>query len=643
MRALEGFFASAKPDDLLLLHLSLHGWKDLRNRLHFVVRDTERGYLGSTAISAGFVGDRVTHSRSRQVVVLLDCCYSGAFTADMLRRAAGPPQVDVAEPFAGTGRVVLTASTALQFAHEGEPEVRSSWAAAQPSVFTAAVVEGLRDGSADLDGDGYVSAGELYDYVYDRVRQRVPGQTPTLSVDSAQAVIYLARSPRVVDGDLLAEMKAAVAERQAWRRIGALHLVERLLGSVREPTREAAREALLGLTRDADQEVALRARELWYGRGLGDIPTHGPARRVRQPRGTSSRPVVGIDFGTTNSAVGLLEGGDVRLVPNAEGALITPSLVAVTADGETLVGAAAKRQAVTNPEYTVRSVKLKLGTGWSIERGGIRYTAEGIAAIILSRLHSDAKAYLGCDIYGAVLTVPAYFDQVQRQALFEAAEIAGIPVRRIVNEPTAAAITYGLNRENEQTVLMFDLGGGTFDVSLLEIAEGVCEVRATAGDNHLGGDDWDQKIIDHLVHTVGTQHGVDIRHEAMALQRLKEAAEAAKIDLSSSTTTDIHLPYLAGTRDGPVHLDLTLARPRGASPSSRSSQPARSRATYPSPATARWRRCRRRANRHADSSALRCAACRSSSSAWSRSAATVARFGSSPVPTRCGQRAQLSR
>ncbi|WP_105974528.1 caspase, EACC1-associated type [Streptomyces geranii] len=563
LRALESFFTQARPDDLLLLHLSLHGWKDVRNRLHFAMRDTERDYPGSTAISADMVGTWMGESRSRRIVVLLDCCYSGAFAMNTRRRDAGPPTVDVAEPFAGNGRVVLTASTALQYAHESEQDVRYSRTPAQPSVFTSAVVSGLRDGSADLDGDGLVSVDELYDYVHEQVRQRIAGQTPTLSVDSAQGTIYLARSPRHEDVDRLVEMRAAVLDTQPWKRIGSLHLVEQLLGSVREPTRDAARAALLGLIADGDREVARRARELWHARGLGEIPTARaprPARPAPQRLSGEYRPVVGIDFGTTNSAIGLLEGEDVRLIPNAEGALTTPSLVAITAEGDILVGTAAKRQAITNPDYTVRSSKLKLGTGWSITRGGIHLTAEDAARLILQRLREEAETYVGGPLGGAVLTVPANFGLDQRAALVRAARQAGLHVFRVINEPTAAAITYGLSREEDSTVLIFDLGGGTLDVSLVEIGDGVVEVKATGGDSHLGGDDWDRRLVEYLVRRVRDRHGVDLGQDVPAMQRLQEAAEAAKVELSSATSATVTLPYLASVAGTPVHLDETLTR-----------------------------------------------------------------------------------
>ncbi|NUT31227.1 MAG: Hsp70 family protein [Streptomyces sp.] len=504
-------------------------------------------------------------SRSRLIVVLLDCCYSGAFPMNALRRDAGTPTVDVAEPFVGNGRVVLTASTALQYAYEGEREVRHSRAAAQPSVFTSAVVSGLRDGSADLDGDGRVSVEELYEYVHEQVRNRIADQTPTLSVDSVQGTIYLAHSPRHVDIDRLTEMRAATLDPQPWKRIGSLHLVEQLLGSVREPTRNAARTALLGLIADADREVARRARQLWHERGMGEIPT-ARAPRPAAPRppvadfGHGYGPVVGIDFGTTNSAIALFEGEDVRLIPNAEGALSTPSLVAITETGDILVGTPAKRQAITNPDYTIRSAKLKLGTDWSIIRGAVRLAAEDVAEHILRRLREDAEAYIGGPLDAAVLTVPANFDLDQRAALVEAANRAGIRALRVITEPTAAAVTYGLNREENSTVLIFDLGGGTLDVSLIEIGDGVVEVKAHAGDNYLGGDDWDQRIVHHLLRRVWDGYGVRLDQNAEAMQRLQEAAEGAKIELSSASSTTIMLPYLTAREGSPLHVSETLTR-----------------------------------------------------------------------------------
>ncbi|MET7896673.1 molecular chaperone DnaK [Streptomyces mirabilis] len=274
---------------------------------------------------------------------------------------------------------------------------------------------------------------------------------------------------------------------------------------------------------------------------------------------------VGIDLGTTNSVVALLEGGDPTVVTNAEGARTTPSVVAFAKNGEVLVGEVAKRQAVTNVERTARSVKRHMGdASWRFpEQGsvdGTRYRAQELSARVLQKLKRDAEAYLGEDVTDAVITVPAYFDDAQRQATKEAGEIAGLKVLRIINEPTAAALAYGLDRGEEQTVLVFDLGGGTFDVSLLEIGDGVIEVKATNGDTRLGGDDWDQRIVEHLAQRFKASHGIDLGHDKMALQRLRESAEKAKIELSSSSETAVNLPYITATADGPLHLEEKLTR-----------------------------------------------------------------------------------
>ena len=269
---------------------------------------------------------------------------------------------------------------------------------------------------------------------------------------------------------------------------------------------------------------------------------------------------VGIDLGTTNSVVAVLEGGEPTVIANAEGARTTPSVVAFAKNGEVLVGEVAKRQAVTNVDRTIRSVKRHMGTNWSIGIDGKQFTAQQISAFILQKLKRDAEAYLGEQVSDAVITVPAYFDDAQRQATTEGGKIAGLNVLRIVNEPTAAALAYGLDKENDQTILVFDLGGGTFDVSLLEIGEGVVEVKSTSGDTHLGGDDWDQRVVDHLVTTFKNGHGVDLSKDKMALQRLRESAEKAKIELSAGGETTINLPYITATPEGPLHLEVRLTR-----------------------------------------------------------------------------------
>jgi molecular chaperone DnaK len=270
---------------------------------------------------------------------------------------------------------------------------------------------------------------------------------------------------------------------------------------------------------------------------------------------------VGIDLGTTNSVVAALEGGESSVIPNAEGSRTTPSVVAFSKGGEVLVGEVAKRQAITNPDRTIRSIKREMGTGERHEIDGKAYSPQEISARILMKLKSDAEAYLGDKVTEAVITVPAYFDDAQRQATKEAGQIAGLEVLRIINEPTAASLAYGLDKaDEEQTILVFDLGGGTFDVSLLELGEGVFDVKATAGDTHLGGDDWDQRIIDHLVKTFKDQNGVDLAKDKMAAQRLKEAAEKAKIELSSTQQTTVNLPFITATEQGPLHLEITISR-----------------------------------------------------------------------------------
>src|SRR4051795_7041200 len=269
---------------------------------------------------------------------------------------------------------------------------------------------------------------------------------------------------------------------------------------------------------------------------------------------------VGIDLGTTNSVVAVLEGGEPTVIPNAEGARTTPSVVAFAKSGEVLVGEVAKRQAVTNVDRTIRSVKRHMGTDWKQRVDDKDFTPQQISAFVLQKLKRDAEAYLGETVTDAVITVPAYFSDAQRQATKEAGEIAGLNVSRIVNEPTAAALAYGLDKGDDQTILVFDLGGGTFDVSLLEIGEGVVEVKATSGDNHLGGDDWDTRVVEWMVKKFKDNNGVDLAQDKIAMQRLQEAAEKAKIELSSSSETTVHLPYITHGESGPLHLEEKLTR-----------------------------------------------------------------------------------
>ena len=271
--------------------------------------------------------------------------------------------------------------------------------------------------------------------------------------------------------------------------------------------------------------------------------------------------IIGIDLGTTNSCVAVYEGGEPTVIPNPEGARTTPSVVAFSKTGERMVGQVAKRQGITNPERTVSSIKREMGTGHTVEIDGKKYTPQEISAIILQKLKADAEAFLGTPVTQAVITVPAYFSDAQRQATKDAGKIAGLEVMRIINEPTAAALAYGMDKENEQKIMIFDLGGGTFDVSLLEISDGVFEVLATAGNNRLGGDDFDNRIINWIAEKFMAENaGIDLRKDKMALQRLKEAAEKAKIELSGMTTTDLNLPFITADATGPKHFEATLSR-----------------------------------------------------------------------------------
>src|SRR5277367_2197580 len=278
------------------------------------------------------------------------------------------------------------------------------------------------------------------------------------------------------------------------------------------------------------------------------------------PRTEHMARAVGIDLGTTNSVVAVLEGGEPSVIANAEGSRTTPSVVAFAKNGEVLVGEVAKRQAVTNVDRTIRSVKRQMGTDWTVNIDGKKFTPQQISAFVLQKLKRDAESYLGEKITDAVITVPAYFNDAQRQATKDAGQIAGLNVLRIINEPTSAALAYHLDKEGEATILVFDLGGGTFDVSLLEVGEGVVEVKATSRDNHLGGDDWDQRIVDWLVQDFKNSYGIDLSKDKMALQRLRETAEKTKIELSSSTESQINLPYITHSDQGPLHLDTKLSR-----------------------------------------------------------------------------------
>jgi len=550
-RSIEIFFRSAQSNDLLIVHLSCHGEKNRANRLVLVAADTEKAYLDSTGVDGTFISDQVESSRSHQVVVLLDCCYSGAYSRGFRTRSA-VDEFNVAEAFAGRGRVVITASTALQYSHE---TTVTSRAEAEPSLFTSAVVEGLSTGDADLDQDGQISVDELYDFVRQRVTARNPNQTPTRSVSNAQGTLFIAANIRASASGLPYAVVNAMRSTARGARIGAVHLLTELLSDLDNQKYEAARDGLALLAADPDGAVADQARSAWLHHGLGDLP--------RASTSTGLTHVVGIDFGTTNSSVAFVaDDGSCRIVPNLFGNSMTPSIAALTPDNQWLVGEVARRQEAANPGRTFRSVKLKLGTTWGWTDGAVTLTAESVAEVILRHLRTSAETYLNGAVRDAVITVPAYFGFAAIQATVQAATAAGLRVLRVINEPTAAALAYGVRAgEKEQTVLVFDLGGGTFDVSLLEIGDGVIEVKAVAGDNRLGGDNWDRQIVGWLVNRFRTRHGVDLSSSEAVLQRLQEAAEQAKIELSSSTSTLISLPYVSrDNRGNPLHLSEVLSR-----------------------------------------------------------------------------------
>ena len=270
--------------------------------------------------------------------------------------------------------------------------------------------------------------------------------------------------------------------------------------------------------------------------------------------------IIGIDLGTTNSCVAVMEGGEAVVIPNSEGSRTTPSVVAFNKQGERIVGQTAKNQAVTNADRTIMSIKRHMGSDYRVAIEDKKYSPQEVSAMVLQKLKADAEAYIGSPVTEAVITVPAYFTDAQRQATKDAGKIAGLDVKRIINEPTAAALAYGVDKENEQKIMVYDLGGGTFDVSVLEIGDGVLEVLATAGNNHLGGDDFDQRIIDWMASEFQKANGIDLRNDRMAMQRLKEAAEKAKIELSGVATTTISQPYITADATGPKHLELTLSR-----------------------------------------------------------------------------------
>ena len=415
-----------------------------------------------------------------------------------------------------------------------------------------------------MNGDGHVDVQELYAFVRDRVTQREPGQTPTQN-NRVDGTIYLTRNPRVMRPgpipDLPTNLWNAILCKEVWQRVGAIYEVERIISEHEEKVRRAAIEAAAILMQDTDESIALRAARLVEAtRIAASINIPGSNASDSTPPKPRARYAIGIDLGTTKSAVAVIEGGGPTVIPNAEGSRTTPSVVAFAKNAEVLVGEVAKGQAVTNVDRTIHSVKRQMGTDWSVNIDGKKFTPQQISAFVLQKLKRDAEAYLGEKITDAVITVPAYFSDLQLQATKEASDIAGLQARILINDSAAAPLAYYLKKEDEATILVFDLGGGSLSVSVVEVGEGVVEVKATSGDNHLGGDDWDQRIVDWLVQDFKNGYGIDLSKDKMALQRLREAAEKAKIELSQSMESQINLLYISHSSDGPLHLDAKLTR-----------------------------------------------------------------------------------
>jgi molecular chaperone DnaK len=565
-KAIEGFFKAASPEDTLLLHISCHGQKDLKNRLHLIASDTEKEYVASTAIDSTFINDQIDTTRSNRVVLLLDCCYSGAFTRGFQPRT-GANDVDIGEQFNGTGRVVITASTSLQFSYETETLSREP---AQPSVFTGAMVAGLTSGDADLDHDGWISVDDLYTYIYTAVKAQKPDQTPTRSVATVQGSFWIARNIAAPDTGLPADIASALQSDQVWQRHGALFELENMLASWRPQVRDSARGYLSALVHDSDPAVAQRAIDLWRTRSLGELPASADLRPTRRQLQTTTGYAVGIDFGTTNSAVALLTDDEVQVVSTSKGSRSTPSIAAMTQAGNWIVGDDARQYSLSHPGAGISGVKLLLGSDWRRVIQGQTYSAVDIAAIILSQLKADLDRFVGRSPQvnreaslpsdAVVMTVPAHFDQVQRAATAEAAAAAGFDLARIVNEPTAAAMAYGGAGPDDTTYLVFDLGGGTLDVSLIEAGEGVVEVRATGGDSMLGGNDWDERIVDYVVSVLQTRDGFDVSADSYALHRIRIAAERAKVELSSQLSTVMSLSGIAAPESDVREVPLSRAK-----------------------------------------------------------------------------------
>jgi molecular chaperone DnaK len=544
-----------QAEDTLLVYYAGHGLVDAYGDRYLGLSSTLARRLAFTAMPYSIMRRVLRESPAANRVLILDCCFSGrAIEAMTDPDSAVSGQIDI------DGVYTLTSAPANQTANAPT--------GARHTAFTGELLRFLGDGLRD--GPELLTLGQIYRHLLRALNARglpKPQRRGTGTSDQLALVRNVAWAASQYAAGFPIEIARALQDKLPEVRYEAIAMLATLVRMSDGDLAQAALDALRELTDDDSRRVATAATKTLQelrpepAPSTTDIPVEPSTKDNPAPGRTAI--AVGIDFGTTNSAISVLEDGEPVLVANSEGSRKTPSVVAFGKTGEVFVGQPAKNQAVSNVDRTYHSVKRHLGTDWTTGPiDGRSYTAQEIAARVLVKLKLDAEAYLDAPITDVVLTVPAYFNELQRQATKEAGEIAGLRVLRLLSEPTAAALAYGLgNSDEDLTVLVCDLGGGTFDVSLLEIGDGVLEVRATSGDDRLGGDDWDQRIVDRLVQRFRLAHGVDLSRDRIALQRVREAAEKAKIDLSSSTSTTINLPYLAmGAGKDPLHLDETLSR-----------------------------------------------------------------------------------
>jgi molecular chaperone DnaK len=529
---------ASQAEDLLLVYFAGHGLLDSRGNLYLGLSETRRDLLRYTAMPFDGVRELVADSPARNRVVILDCCYSGR-AIDVL--ASDDVVMDQTQ-ITGSYTLTATASGVTALAPSGE----------QNTAFTGQLLRLLREGDPRAPED--LTLDHVYRSLYRGLRGRglpEPRRQGTDTVEDLVLARNLGYRPSA-DGGAESGGRLLVDDAEQLGHRGDPEAAARRYAEI---SRQLMRfyGADSANVRSAEASAAFWTHHAAQNTGVEG----GPAPSVALGR------AVGIDFGTTNSVIGILDGGVPTVITNAEGARTTPSVVAFATNGAVLVGEVAKRQAVTNAERTVGFVKQHLGTDWKFTVDGKEFGAPQIAAFILQKLKRDAEGQLGEEVTDVALTVPAHFGDAERQAIKEAAEIAGFTVLRIINEPTTAVLAYGLEVDldaDPRAILVVSLGGGTFDVSVLEVLDGVLEVKVTNGDNHLGGDDWDQRIVDYLVKRFQEAHGVVLSGDMMASQRLREAAEKAKIELSSATAAVIDLPYIFAGPDGPLHLEETLTR-----------------------------------------------------------------------------------